>query len=94
MSAQAATAESFNSPLNACMAIHTRLDELLEQKEKSLYWLQKETGISYSALHKLRKDRARSMDYEVLEKICAVLDCEPGDLIVRVADEPKSKRKG
>lgn len=94
MFAQAATAESFNSPLNGDMAIHTRLDEILEQKEKSLYWLQKETGISYSALHKLRKDRARSMDYEVLEKICAVLDCEPGDLIVRVADEPKSKRKG
>jgi putative transcriptional regulator len=94
MIAQAATAESFNSPLNGCMAIHTRLDEILEQKEKSLYWLQKETGISYSALHKLRKDRARSMDYEVLEKICAVLDCEPGNLIVRVADEPKSKRKG
>ena len=94
MIAQAATAEFFNSPLNSGMAIHTRLDEILEQKEKSLYWLQKETGISYSALHKLRKDRARSMDYEVLEKICAVLDCEPGDLIVRVADEPKSKRKG
>ena len=41
----------------------------------------------------LRKDRARSVDYDVLDKICAVLDCEPGDLIVRISDEPKAKRK-
>jgi putative transcriptional regulator len=94
MSAQAATAETFNSSLIGGMAIHTKLDELLEERQKSLYWLQKETGISYTALLKLRKDRARSMDYAVLDKICAALDCEPGDLIVRVPGESKARRKG
>jgi len=93
MSTQAALAEIHGSSLNDGMAIHTKLDELLEQRKKSLYWLQQQTGVSYTALHKLRKDRARSMDYDVLDKICKVLECEPGDLIVRLPDEPKGKRK-
>lgn len=92
MATQAIAIES-QAPGGA-MAIHTKLDDVLEQRGRSLYWLQQQTGISYTALLRLRKDRARSVDYEVLDKICAVLDCEPGDLIVRVSDEPKARRKG
>lgn len=92
MATQAIEVQS--QPLGGAMAIHTKLDEILAQRERSLYWLQQQTGISYTALLRLRKDRARSVDYEVLDKICAALECAPGDLIVRVTDEAKSKRKG
>ena len=91
MATQAIPIES-HSPGGA-MAIHTKLDDVLAERGRSLYWLQQETGISYTALLRLRKDRARSVDYEVLDKICAALECEPGDLIVRVTDEAKGKRK-
>jgi putative transcriptional regulator len=88
MSAQATPLVEYQISLNGTM-IHTKLNEMLERREKSLYWLQQQTGISYTALLKLRKDRARSVDYGVLDKICAVLDCEPGELIVRVPNEAK-----
>ena len=93
MGMQVATAELKISPVGSEMAIHTKLDEVLEERGKSLYWLQQQTGVSYTALLKLRKDRARSMDYGVLEKICEALECEPSDLIVRVSEEEKSKGK-
>ena len=81
-----------NPATNGDMMIETRLDDLLEQRGRSLYWLQKESGISYTALLKLRKGRANSITFPVLEAICDLLDCQPGDLLVKVPDQKKSKR--
>jgi putative transcriptional regulator len=69
--------------------IKIRLEELLQQKGKSLYALAKETGISYSALWKMNKGEVTSMSFEVLEKVCTNLDCEIGDLLTIQAAKAK-----
>jgi putative transcriptional regulator len=66
------------------------LDELL--RERSRYWLAHETGISEGNLGKLARQETSGIEFETLEKICRVLNCGPGDLLV-LADDKKIVRK-
>jgi len=71
--------------------IEIRVDELLEKHARSFYWLAKETGISHTTLWRLKKGRARGINFETLEKICSALACQPGD-VVRLASGKKRKK--
>jgi putative transcriptional regulator len=61
--------------------IKFRLEERLG--DRSLYWLAKEAGISYSTIHKLKKTPPKGISFEVLDKLCDALNCTPGDLLVK-----------
>ena len=61
--------------------IEIRIDELLENRGRSFYWLAKETGISHTTVSRLKKGRALGINFETLEKICEVLKCKPGDVL-------------
>jgi putative transcriptional regulator len=61
--------------------IEIRIDELLGNRGRSFYWLAKETGISHTTLWRLKKGKALGINFETLEKMCATLKCQPGDLL-------------
>lgn len=63
--------------------ITVRITELLEERGQSLYWLAKQTGIRYSTVHDLSRGEWKSIKRTVIEALCEVLDCEPGELIVK-----------
>jgi putative transcriptional regulator len=77
--------------MNAHM-IQPRLSEVLAHRGLSLYWLAQVTGIAYTTLHRLRKSQANSIDFRVLDEICEALDCQPGDLLVRVTNGSRGAR--
>ncbi|HEY0407926.1 MAG TPA: helix-turn-helix domain-containing protein, partial [Pyrinomonadaceae bacterium] len=61
--------------------IEIRLDELLEERGRTFYWLAKETGISHTTLWRLKKGKALGINFGTLENICHALDCQPGDVL-------------
>ena len=63
--------------------IHCRLDELLEARGMTLAHLSELVGVTVVNLSILKNDRARAIRYSTLAAICAALDCEVGDLLVR-----------
>jgi putative transcriptional regulator len=63
--------------------IHCRLDELLEERGMTLTRLSELVGVSIVNLSILKNDRARAIRYSTLAAICAALDCEVGDLLIR-----------
>lgn len=63
--------------------IHCRLDELLEERGMTLTRLSELVGVSLVNLSVLKNDRARAIRFSTLTAICAALDCEVGDLLVR-----------
>ena len=65
--------------------IHCRLDELLTERGLTLTRLSELVGMSVVNLSVLKNDRARAIRYSTLAAICAALDCEVGDLLVRSA---------
>ncbi|MEC5184893.1 putative transcriptional regulator [Cryobacterium sp. MP_3.1] len=63
--------------------IHCRLDALLIERGMTLTRLSELVGVSVVNLSVLKNDRARAIRYSTLAAICAALDCEVGDLLVR-----------
>ncbi len=74
------------------IVIEIRVDELLEERSRTFYWLAKETGISHSTLWRLKKGKALGINFSTLESICQALECQPGD-VLRLADVKKPGRK-
>lgn len=58
-----------------------KLKQLLESKEKSLYWLAEVTGVTYPSLHKIINNKTSSIKLHILEKICDALECNISDLL-------------
>lgn len=61
--------------------IKVKLDELLKTRNKSLNALHLETKISYNTLINIKKNRVKSMSFDVLEKICENLESHTGELL-------------
>ena len=61
--------------------IRTRLDELLVQREMTLTELSERVGITIVNLSILKNGHARAVRFSTLARLCAVLNCQPGDLL-------------
>lgn len=57
------------------------LNEILKKNSRTLYWLQKQTGVSYKTLNHYEKNRAKKFDLEILSKICDALKCDVSDIL-------------
>ena len=67
-----------------------RINEILEEKGKTPYWLAKQTGISQNNMGKICKGETSNIRFDTLEKICIALDCSVNDLFV--TNDPRAKR--
>ena len=67
------------------MAIsYQKLMKLLEPRGMKLYL--RKNGISSSILNKIKHELG-GLDARTIEKICKLLDCQPGDIMEYVPDE-------
>lgn len=58
-----------------------KLREALDQRNKSIYWLNKQTGIASSTLSRICNNKTTSIEFSVLDKICEALNCEVSDIL-------------
>ena len=73
--------------------IEVRLKQVLEARGRSRYWLAQESGIDYDTLTRIeRAESSNRIELRVLDEICRALECQPGDLLVRIDDKAESKR--
>ncbi|WP_316827756.1 helix-turn-helix transcriptional regulator [Pedobacter miscanthi] len=63
------------------MPIIINLDVMLARRKMSLTELSERVGITMSNLSILKTGKAKAIRLETLEAICAVLDCQPGDIL-------------
>ncbi len=61
--------------------ITLKLDEWLTERNMTAYALAKETGLHQSVISKIRHNKSKALRLDVLDKLCAVLQCEPANLI-------------
>ena len=69
---------------------YNKLWKLLIDKEMKKSDLKEQAGISSASLAKLGKDENVSMD--ILQKICAALECNIGDIMDLVPEDKKGKK--
>jgi putative transcriptional regulator len=61
--------------------IEVRLDRLLVERKTTLAELAERVGVTYANLSILKNNHARAIRFSTLERLCAVLECQPGDLL-------------
>lgn len=63
------------------MPIRVTLDEMLARRAMKARELAAEVGISETQLSLFRSGKVKGIRFRTLAKLCAVLDCAPGDLL-------------
>ena len=74
------------------MAIVVKLDDLLHARRMTLTELAERVGISIVNLSILKTGKARASRFTTLEAICAVLSCQPGDILEFLPEPPDDAR--
>ena len=70
--------------------IKIELENLLA--DRTLYWLSQQTGIRWATLSAMANGKAQRLNVDDLDAICDALNCQPGDLLVKV--ERKTRKRG
>lgn len=63
------------------MAIVTNLDEIMKEKGYTLVKLAEAVGISTVNLSNIKNGNISAIRFSTLDKICRILECEPGDIL-------------
>jgi len=63
------------------MPIRVRLDVVMAERQIRGRALAEEIGITEQNLSLLKSGKVRGIRFETLEKLCQVLECQPGDLL-------------
>lgn len=63
------------------MPIVVQLDVMLARRKVRSKLLAQHVGITEVNMSLLKQGKVKGVRFETLEKICAFLDCQPGDLL-------------
>ena len=67
------------------------IDVMLARRKMSLTELSERVGITMANLSILKTGKAKAVRVETLNKLCAALVCQPGDLLEYRADDPENE---
>jgi putative transcriptional regulator len=63
------------------MAIVVTLDVMLATRKMKSRDLAQQVGITEANLSLLKQGKVKGVRFETLDRICEVLDCQPGDIL-------------
>ena len=61
--------------------IVVNIDVMLAKRKMSVTELSEKVGISLTNISLLKNGKVKGMKFETLDKICDVLQCQPGDIL-------------
>lgn len=67
--------------------IVVNIDVMLAKRKMSVTELSERLDITMANVSILKNNKAKAIKVETLDKICKILDCQPGDLLEYVPDE-------
>ncbi len=61
--------------------IIVNLDVMMAKRKMRLNELTEKVGITMANMSLLKNGKVKGIRFETLEKICEILDCQPGDIL-------------
>ena len=74
--------------------IVNQLPGIMNQKQISLRELSRLTGITYTIIRDVYHSKRRSVQLDVLDKICKTLGVQPGDIYLYLPDDTAATSAG
>ncbi|OPY57669.1 MAG: hypothetical protein A4E55_01515 [Pelotomaculum sp. PtaU1.Bin035] len=72
------------------MPIKSNLSKILGERRIKMSELAENAGIAKNTVLSLYHEKAKGVTFDVLEKICTTLDCQPGDLFEYIPDKEEA----
>lgn len=69
------------------MSIIVNLDVMMAKRKMSVTQLSEELDITMANVSILKNGKAKAVKLDTLNKVCKVLDCQPGDILEYIPDE-------
>ena len=69
------------------MSIRINLEVVLAKKKMSVTELSEKVGITMANISILKNGKAKAIRFTTLDKICEVLECQPGDILEYTKDD-------
>ena len=69
------------------MSIRINLDVVLAKKKMSVTELSEKVGITMANISILKNGKAKAIRFTTLDKICELLECQPGDILEYTKDD-------
>jgi len=67
--------------------IRINLNVMMAKRRMSLNELAQKVGLTYVNLSSLKNEHVKAIRLETLNKICKVLQCQPGDILEYIDDD-------
>ena len=67
--------------------LKNHLSKLMGEKRYSIVEVSRRTGLTTSTISNLYNDKVKRLDFDTLEKLCKLFDCQPNDLFEYIPDE-------
>lgn len=74
------------------MSIIINLDVMLAKRKMSVTELSNRVGITMANISILKNGKAKAIRLETLDKICEILECQPGDILEYRAEKLEEKQ--
>lgn len=74
------------------MSIIINLDVMLAKRKMSVTELSNRVGITMANISILKNGKAKAIRLETLDKICEILECQPGDILEYRTEELEEKQ--
>jgi putative transcriptional regulator len=56
------------------------INSILQQNNRSIYWLAKQLNCDYESLKRLINNESTSISFDLMQRICITLNCSPNDI--------------
>lgn len=76
------------------MAIKIKVSDMLGKYKMSQKDLSVKTGIRPATISALYHETIKRLEMDHLDKLCAALNCQPGDLLEYIPEKEKDNRAG
>ena len=66
------------------MAIQNKLSSLMGDHRYNIKTVSEKTGLHYTTVMNLYHDKVKRIDFNTLDKLCELFNCEPSDILKRI----------
>ncbi|MEQ8192801.1 MAG: helix-turn-helix transcriptional regulator [Candidatus Eremiobacterota bacterium] len=73
--------------------IKNNLSLLLGKRRLKMTEVAKKAGVNKNTILNLYHERTTKIDFSVIDKLCKVLGCQPGDILIYVPEKENVKEK-
>ena len=71
--------------------LKNHLSKLMGETRYTIIEVSRKTGLTTSTISNLYNDKVKRLDFDTLEKLCKLFNCQPNDLFEYIPDETQTQ---